>query len=119
MMRSALEEVAVAADEVAADQRQVARRARAMQRRRDQGWSWDRIMEWDPHPGLLELLRRSGRRLTWATSRLAQAVASGLSGEGQSRRQVARRLSVSHQRVSAMLKGDRGPAGDRDTPADR
>lgn len=118
-MRPALEEVAVAADEVADDQRQVARRARAMQRRRDQGWSWARIMDWDPDPGLLELLRRSGRRLTWATGRLAQTVASGLSGEGQSRRQVGRQLAVSHQRVSAMLKGDRGPAGDRDAPAGR
>ena len=118
-MQSALEDVAVAADEVADDQRLVARRARAMQRRRDQGWSWTRIMDYDPDPGLLELLRRSGRRLSDTTGRLAQTVASGLSKEGQSHRQVARRLAVSHQRVSAMLKCDRWPAGDRDTPADR
>ena len=117
-MEAALEEVAAAADEVADDQRQVARRARAMQRRRDQGWSWARIMEWDPDPGLLGLLRRSVRRLTEATRRLAQAVASGLSREGFSRRQIAQRLAVSHQRVSAMLKGDRRPTGHRDI-ADR
>jgi hypothetical protein len=118
-MRSALEDVAVAADEVADHQRQVARRARAMQRRRDQGWSWSRLLDYDPDPGLLELLRRSGRRLSEATGDLAQAVASGLSGEGLSHRQVARRLAVSRQRVSAMLKCDRRPSGDRDTPADR
>ena len=117
-MLSALEDLAVAADQVADDQRQVARRAREMQHRRDQGWSWTRIMEYDPDPGLVETLRRSGRRLSEATGRLAQAVASGLSGEGQSHRQVARRLAVSHQRVSAMLKGDCRPSGDRDTPAD-
>jgi len=118
-MRSALEDVAAAADEVADDQRQVARRARAMQRRRDQGWSWERIMDWEPEPGLLGLLRRSGRRLSEATGRLAQALASGLTGEGQSRRQVGRRLAVSHQRVSAMLRGERRSAGDLDSPADR
>ena len=118
-MRSALEDVAVAADQVANDQRQVARRAREMQRQRDQGWSWTRIMEYDPDPGLVELLRRSRRRLSEATRRLAQAVASGMSGEGQSHRQVAQRLAVSHQRVSAMLKGDCRPSDDRDTLADR
>lgn len=107
-MSTALEEVAHAADEVAQEQRQVARRARTMQRQRDAGWSWARILDRDADPTLIELLRRSARTLTEALGRYAQAVASGLSGEGETRRQIGRRLSVSHQRVTAMLNGQRG-----------
>lgn len=110
-MSSALEEVAVAADEVADDQRLAARRARAMKRQRDRGWSWARILDREAVPGLLELLRRSGRRLIGATGRLAQTLASGLSGEGESRRQIGRRLGVTHQRVTTMLKGERRSGG--------
>lgn len=114
-MGSVLEEVAAAADEVADDQRQVARRARAMQRRRDSGWSWARILDREPEPGILELSRHSARRLSEAVGRLAQALASGLSTEGESRRQIGRRLAVSHQRITAMLNGD-GLKGDRPRP---
>jgi len=118
-MDSALEEVAAAADEVAADQRQVARRARAMLRQRERGWSWASILDREPMPRLLELLRRSGRRLSGATARLGRTLAIGLGEEGESRRQVARRLGVTHQRVSAMLKGERRPEGDQDLPTGR
>jgi hypothetical protein len=82
-----------------------------MQRRRDRGWSWGKILDREPEPGLVELLRRSGRRVTEATGRLAQALASGLTAEGESRRQVDRRLAVTHQRVSAMLKGEHRSGG--------
>jgi hypothetical protein len=105
-MSSALEEVAAAADEVADDQRLVARRARSMQRQRDRGWPWGRILDREAAPSLLELLRRSRRRVTGATSRLAKTLASGLSEEGESRRQIGGRLGVTHQRVSAMLNGE-------------
>ena len=113
-MSSVLEEVAAAADEVADDQRRVARRARAMQRQRDRGVSWRTILDREAVPGLLELLRRSGRRLTEATGRFGHALACGLSAEGESTRQVGRRLSVTHQRVSAMLKGEHRSEGDHD-----
>jgi hypothetical protein len=103
-MVSALEEVAAAADEVAVEQRQVARRARTMQRQRDRGWSWAQILDRETNPPLLDVLRSSGRRVAEATSRLAHAVARGLSAEGASRRQIARHLAVTHQRVSAMLR---------------
>jgi hypothetical protein len=118
-MPSPLGELAVAADEVADDQRLVARRARAMQRQRDQGWSWGRIVDREPSPGLLELLRRSGRRMSEATGRFAQTLAAGLTAEGESRRQVGRRLLVSHQRVSAMLNGERRSKEDWDRLTDR
>ena len=104
-MRSALEDIAAAADVVADDQRLVARRARQMQAQRDRGWSWAKILERESAPGLLELLRRSARRLAGATSRFAGLLASQLSDEGESRRQIGRRLGVTHQRVTAMLNG--------------
>lgn len=110
-MSSALEEVAATADEVAHEQRQVAHGARAMQRRRDRGWSWATILDSEAAPGVIALLRSSARRLASATGRLAQALVNGLSGEGESRRQIARRLGVTHQRISAMLTTrDRPPA---------
>lgn len=110
---SALEEVATAAEEVARDQERVARRARAMQRQRDRGWSWARILDGEDAPGLLELLRGSARRLSEATGWLARNLARQLSGEGESRRQIARRLGVTHQRISALLKGEQHHAGDQ------
>jgi hypothetical protein len=117
-MRSALDVVAEAAEEVAQDQRVVARRARTMQRRRDSGWSWARILDEEPEPGILELMRRSARRLADAVGHYAQDLASGLSREGETRRQIGRRLAVSHQRVSAMLNGHRDRrAGDRASSA--
>lgn len=117
-MSTALELVATAADDVAEDQRRVARRARAMQRQRDRGWSWAKVLDREAEPGLLELLRRSARRLVESVGQLAQALARGLTGEGESRRQIARRLGVTHQRISAMLAQDRGPAADQDAPGD-
>jgi hypothetical protein len=118
-MPSALEELTAAADEVADDQRRVAQRARVMQRQRDQGWSWGRILDREPSPGLVEFLRRSGRRLSEASGRFTQTLAGGLTGEGESRRQVGRRLLVTHQRVSAMLNGERRHGDDSDPLAER
>jgi hypothetical protein len=80
---------------------------------------WGRILDREAVPGLLELLRRSGRRLTEATGRFGHALAQGLTREGESRRQVGRRLVIIHQRVSAMLKGERRFESDRNTPTDR
>jgi transcriptional regulator with XRE-family HTH domain len=106
-MSAALEDVAAAAEEVAAEQRQVARRARAMQRQRDRGWSWAEVLDREEAPSLLEMLRRNGRHLAEATRRLSRTFATGLSAEGASHRQIARRLNVTHQRVSAILNGQR------------
>lgn len=103
-MVTPLEELAVVADEAADDQRRVARRARAVQRQREAGWPWTKILDDQQEPGLLELLRRTSRRLADQTVHLASHLAEELAGEGESRRQIARRLGVSHQRVSAMLE---------------
>lgn len=98
-----LDEVADAADEVADQQRYVARRARAMQRRRDAGASWTSVLDAERGPFVLDVLRRSAQRLTSLTGQLARVLARGLSTEGQSRRRIAARLGVSHQRVSALV----------------
>jgi hypothetical protein len=118
-MSTALEMVATAADDVATDQRRIARLARSMQRQRDRGWSWAKVLDREAEPGLLELLRSSARRLAESAAQLAQALARGLAGEGESRRQIARRLGVTHQRISAMLQQDRRSAQRQDAPSDR
>jgi hypothetical protein len=114
-----LEDVATGADEVADAQRRVARRARAMQRLRDRGRSWAEILDRDAAPGLLRLLRSSGRRLAETTGRFAQSLARGLAAEGESQRRIARRLGVTHQRVSAMLRLDGRLGSGQGAGADR
>jgi hypothetical protein len=117
-MHAALEELAVSADEVADDQRRVARRARAMNRQRERGRSWAEILDGESEPRLLGLLRGNTRRLAEATGRLAHTLAQGLVREGESRRQIARRLGVTHQRISAMLRHSPHPAPPQDASSD-
>src|SRR5207248_5223900 len=52
-----LERVAAAADEVADEQRHVARQARSMQHRRERGAPWSRILDEEASPTLLQRLR--------------------------------------------------------------
>lgn len=106
-MDASLEEVAETADEVADEQREVADQARSMQRRRDEGDSWATIFEEQPPPGLLAKFRHSARLVTEGAGRASRLLASGLLGEGESRRQIARRFGVSHQRVSVLLNSSR------------
>ena len=118
-MSTALEAVAMAADDVADDQRRVARRARTMQRLRDRGWSWAKVLDREAEPRLLELLRSSARRVAESIGRLTHALARGLSGEGESRRQIAQRLGVTHQRISAILGLDRREVNCLDARSDQ
>ena len=106
-MSNTLEEVADAADAVAEDQQRIAQHAREMHEQRRRGWSWRRVLDEESAPGIVELLRRSGKRLAGATASLTRALARELGNEGESRRQIARRLGVSHQRVTAMLNHHR------------
>lgn len=108
MAGDSLEQVAVAADQVASDQRAIARQARTMQRQRARGLSWSQILERQPSPGIVERLRESRRLLSAATASLTSALAIALTSEGETRRQVARRLGVTHQRVNALVQHARG-----------
>jgi hypothetical protein len=103
MSEEVLEELAVAADRIADDQREVARRARRMQSQRDRGWSWTQVLDRQPAPGIIGLLRRSRLLLAATTSGLTATLAALLGGEGQSRRQIASRLGVTHQRVTTIV----------------
>jgi hypothetical protein len=106
-----LEEIAVAAEEVADQQKQVARQARSIQRLRDRGWSWADIMDRPDARRVLSLLRASRQRLVQATSRFTRGLTLGLRAEGESHRKIAERIGVSHQRVSAMLGPHEQPLG--------
>ena len=104
-MDRALDDIAGTADEVATEQRAVARKLRAMKRQLDRGWSWRRVT--DESGDVLGTLRESAKRLVGATGTLAATLAKGLAREGESRRGIAARLGVSHQRVSALLRNGR------------
>ncbi len=102
-MDQTLEEVAETAEQVAADQREVARQARQLDRDRDRGLSWGQALDRQEPPGLLARLRTGRRQLGDALTRLSQVLAHGLAAEGESRRAIARRIGVTHQRVTALL----------------
>lgn len=101
---SALEELARAADETAREQHRLARRARDMARQRGRGRAWSSILESEKHPGALEMLGASARRLASVGGQFRLALGRALTAEGRTTRQIAKELGVTHQRVSAMLK---------------
>src|SRR4051812_16998692 len=117
-MGSALEDVAKTADDAADVERDVARHARSLRKQRDRGLSWSTILQRDDEPGIFDLLRRGARLAVDALSAFSSLVAEELSDEGASRRQIARVIGVTHQRVSAILgRNRRGAAevGDDDS----
>lgn len=98
-----LQEIATTAEQVVEEQREVARQARDLRAEHQEGsalvHAWDR----QPPPGVLARLRAGSRRLADATSRLSRSAARGMAEEGESRRAIAKRLGVSHQRVTSLL----------------
>lgn len=104
-----LEAVAAVAEQVAEDQRLVARQARAIQRQRSRGRLWAEILDRQSAPHLLDRLRRNRRSLGAAATSLSQALARQLAREGESRRQIARRLGVTHQHVTNLLQRPQTP----------
>jgi transcriptional regulator of aromatic amino acid metabolism len=102
-MSVALGALAASAEQTAIEQRQVAASARVLRRQREEGRSWSSILAQGEHPSLVHLLSASLRRLTETSGRFRAAVAIALAREGLSTRQIASRLGVTHQRVSAML----------------
>jgi len=102
-MGSALEEIANKADEAAETEHAIAREARAMQERREHGHSWGSILDGEGATTIFDLLRKGARLAVDALSAFSSLVAEELSDEGASRRQIARLIGVSHQRVSAIL----------------
>lgn len=103
---TSLEDVAAAADAVADEQRTVARTAREMQRARDRGVPWSAILDRERFARVVHLLRRGAQRLRDASTNLTSLVAKGLAADGESRRRIARRLGLSHQRVTSILRSE-------------
>ena len=107
-MTDLLEAIANEADAVAHDQRLVARDARTMKRRLDRGWSWTQVLGDEQPAQVIQRARDSGKTVARLLARLALVIATGLSAEGESRRRIATRLGVTHQRVTAMLRNRSG-----------
>ena len=110
-----LEEVASTAEEVVAEQQEVAERARHLKQERARRSSWVEAWDRQPAPSLLARLRAGSRRLAETTSRFSRVTAREMAAEGASRRAIARRLGVSHQRVTSLLNRQGAGSGD---PAD-
>jgi hypothetical protein len=106
-----LEEIASEADAIADEQRQVARDARTTQRRLDRGWSWSKALGEEQPTRMIERARDSTKRLARVSGRLGLTIARALTAEGESRRRIASRLGVTHQRVTAMLRHHSGSRG--------
>ena len=111
---SGLQEVAAAADAVADEQRTVARTARQMQRARDRGVPWSAILDHERFARVVGLMRRGAQHLRATSTDLASLLAKGLAAEGESRRRIAHRLGVSHQRVTSILRSKDGHAAAAD-----
>jgi hypothetical protein len=103
-MGGALEQVATTAESIADEQREVAAQARTLERLRRRGKTWAEIFDRQETPSVIALLRSSGRKLAAMTRLVSRVLAEGMNSEGESRREIARRLEVTHQRVSAILR---------------
>lgn len=102
-MTPSLEHVAKIADDAADAERAVAEHARSLQKQRERGLSWSTIVKRDDEPSIFDLVRHGARLSVHALSALSSLVAEQLSDEGASRRQIAKAMGVTHQRVSAIL----------------
>ena len=104
--REMLEVVEQTAEQTALEQQRVAASARALrQQARERPWSM--VFDRSDQP-LLHLMGGSVRRLGETNSRFRAALARALAIEGLSTRQIAARLGVTHQRISAMLGRAKG-----------
>ena len=103
-MATAFSEVADTAEEVATEQRQVAREARSLDRQQRRGASWTQLTAGRSFGDVFALLASSIKQLLSVTTLLRSAVVTALMREGMSLRQIATRLGVSHQRLSAIRR---------------
>jgi hypothetical protein len=102
-LTAALDDLAESAERTSAEQQLLADSARALSEQHRRGWSWPAILAGEDHPPVVGLLASSLHRLRESSSRFRTVVAATLLKEGLSTRQIAARLGVTHQRVSAML----------------
>lgn len=99
----ALEDIAQTAEEVADEQRRIARKARALAACHEHGASWAQLVDGKNATALLQLLRHSASLLACAARDLQTSLVRALVGEGLTTRQIGSRFGVSHQRISALV----------------
>jgi hypothetical protein len=103
-MTTALQRAAESAEETAREQQAIARRLRTVKRQREAGMTWGQVLDRGAASDALALLRRSTARVTGSLRTVSQTIARGLAAEGESRRKIASRLGVTHQRITAMIR---------------
>ena len=95
-------------DDNARDEHLLARRIRRLGAARARGRSWQQVLSNEPHPTTLELASATLSRFTQASGELRRTLARGLRAQGVSIAAIAEQFGVSRQRVSALLRRDRG-----------
>lgn len=113
-LADALDTVADAAEESAQDQRDAAGAARGLAQERRSGRSATDAELTDQVRSLLSRLGASARRVAGAVTSLRSGWIRSMLAEGRSIRQAAQLLGVSHQRVSAVVRGRAAPRGSSD-----
>ena len=102
-MKDELDAVAAVADAAAVEHRAVARRARTVSGKLARGASPVRVASEDA-PELATALRQTSKRASDAATLVLRAIVRTLADNGQTRREIANVVGVSHQRVTALLK---------------
>jgi DNA-binding NarL/FixJ family response regulator len=113
VLSDALEAAADTAEDAARNQRDSARAARGLARRRRRGLE-AADSEFAPQlTQLVAMLASSAHRLTGAVLNVRRGWVRALASDGHSIRQIGRLLGVSHQRVSALARGNNHRSPDR------
>jgi hypothetical protein len=103
---TAIDDLIEAIDETCEDAESVVGSAEALRERTVAGASFGEALAEEPRPPLLQHVTVLHRRLGESLSQLRRAQAAQLRREGETVDQIARRLGVTRQRVSALLKPD-------------
>ena len=91
-------------------------RAERIREQREAGLSYREIESGEQRPLIVELTRDNLAALVEAGSRLRRAEARALHAEGMTMEQIAELFGVSRQRVSALLRSDRGAVEGPESP---
>jgi Homeodomain-like domain len=101
----ALEALAVALEQNAAEERLLASRVRDLASGRGDGMPWLSVLTREPDPGTVQLMSRVLGRLSMASGTFRRSLVLALRDEGVSIPAIARLFGVTHQRVSNLLRG--------------
>jgi len=89
---------------------QIIERAKMVRHLRGEGLSWTEIVERQERPLIVEMLTQNLSSLSSAGSRLRRHEAKALHDEGVSMERIGQLFGVTRQRVSELLRNERGAA---------